>query len=135
MFNRSKAQALALLTTLFVVGAAAGWGLTSWMHRGDRPSGRGDPEVFVSRLTKELKLTPEQRDSVRAVLARHRPQMDTIWSDVHQRVDSLRHVMRGEIFTHLTPGQRDRYMQLVAEQAHQRQAGDSARDTTHGGKH
>ena len=58
MFNRSKAQALALLTAVLVVGAAAGWGLSNWMHRGDRPAGRGDPEAFVSRLTKELEAEP-----------------------------------------------------------------------------
>lgn len=128
MFNRSKAQALALLAAVFVVGGAAGWGVDTWVHR-PRPHG---PDAFVNYLTGELKLDSLQRDSVRAVLIRHKPQMDSIWKDVHTRVDSLRHVMRGEIFTHLTDAQRTRYLQLVAEQAHQR--GDSARDTTPGGR-
>lgn len=128
MFNRSKAQALALLAAVFVVGGAAGWELDTWAHR-PRPHG---PEAFVNYLTGELKLDSLQRDSVRAVLVRHKPQMDSIWRDVHTRVDSLRHVMRGEIFTHLTDAQRAKYLQLVAEQAHQR--GDSTRDTTHGGR-
>lgn len=128
MFTRTKAQALALLAAVFVVGGAAGWGLETWVHR-PRPHG---PEAFVTYLTGELKLDSLQRDSVRAVLIRHKPQMDSIWKDVHTRVDSLRHVMRGEIFTHLTEAQRAKYLQLVAEQAHQR--GDSARDTTHGGR-
>jgi len=130
MFNRSKAQAIALLAAVFLVGGAAGWGTETWVRRAPRPHG---PDAFVSYLTKELTLTPAQRDSVRAVLDRHRPQMDTIWHDVHARVDSLRHVMRAEIFTHLTEAQRAKYLQLVAEQAHQR--GDTAVDTTHGGRH
>lgn len=131
MFNRSQAQAMALLAAVFVVGGAAGWGLEAWVHRG-RPHG---PDAFVTYLTQELKLDSLQRDSVRAVLIRHKPQMDTIWSDTHARVDSLRHVMRAEIFTHLTDAQRAKYLQLVADQAHQSQRGDSARDTTHGGRH
>ena len=130
MFTRTKAQALALLAAVFLVGGAAGWGLGAWLRRDTRPHG---PDAFVTFLTKELTLTPAQRDSVRAVLDRHRPQMDTIWRDVHARVDSLRHVMRGEIFTHLTEAQRAKYLQLVAEQAHQR--GDTAVDTTPGGRH
>ena len=131
MFNRSKAQAIALLAAVFVVGGAAGWGLEAWMHRG-RPHG---PDAFVTYLTQELKLDSLQRDSVRAVLVRHKPQMDTIWIDTHARVDSLRHVMRAEIFTHLTGAQQAKYLQLVADQAHQSQRGDSTRDTTHGGRH
>jgi len=130
MFNRSKAQAIALLAAVFVLGGAAGWGVDTWLRHDSRPHG---PDAFVSYLTKELGLDSAQRDSVRAVLDRHHPQMDTIWRDVHARVDSLRHVMRAEIFTHLTEPQRKKYLQLVAEQAHQR--GDSAADTTHGGRH
>jgi len=130
MFNRSKAQAIALLAAVFVLGGAAGWGVDTWLRHDARPHG---PDAFVSYLTKELGLDSAQRDSVRAVLDRHHPQMDTIWRDVHARVDSLRHVMRAEIFTHLTEPQRKKYLQLVAEQAHQR--GDSAADTTHGGRH
>jgi hypothetical protein len=128
MLNRSKAQALALLVAVLVVGGAAGWGLETWVHR-PRPRG---PDAFVNYLTGELKLDSLQRDSVRAVLVRHKPQMDSIWKDVHARVDSLRLVMRKEIFTHLTDAQRTRYLQLVAEQAHQRN--DSTRDTTRGGR-
>jgi len=69
------------------------------------------------------------------VLLRHKPEMDAMWRDVHARVDSLRHVMRGEIFTHLTPVQRDAYTRLMTAPEHQRQASDSARDTTSGGRH
>ena len=132
MPNRSKAQAVALLVAVFVVGGAAGWGLETWIRHDGRPHGA---DAFVTYLTQQLKLDSLQRDSVRAVLTRHKPQMDSIWRDVHTRVDSLRHVMRSEIFTHLTDAQRTKYLQLVAEQAHQTQRGDSARDTTHGGRH
>lgn len=131
MANRSKAQALALLLAVFLVGGAAGWGLETWVRHDTRPHG---PDAFVAYLTQQLKLDSLQRDSVRAVLIRHKPQMDSLWKDVHTRVDSLRHVMRGEIFTHLTEAQRSKYLQLVADQAHQSQRGDSARDTTHGGR-
>ncbi|HXH63193.1 MAG TPA: periplasmic heavy metal sensor [Gemmatimonadales bacterium] len=135
MFNRSKVWAVMLLVAVFVVGGASGWSVSSWRARSGRPErGRG-PDAFVAFLTKQISLTPVQQDSVRAVLVRHKPEMDAMWRDVHARVDSLRHVMRGEIFTHLTPAQRDAYTRLMTAQEHQRQASDSARDTTPGGRH
>ncbi len=135
MFNRSKLWALALLAVVFAAGAAAGWAGASW--RGARDPGgrgRGGTDAWVDYLTRELALTPAQRDSVRAVLARHRPEMEALWREVHPRYDSLRARMRAEISAQLDAGQQVRYRDLMARLEHQHHTADSARDATGGAK-
>jgi heavy-metal resistance protein len=124
MFNRSKAWAAVLLAAVFVAGGAAGWGVARW---GD-PRGRhgGGPEGMVRYLDDELHLSNVQKDSVRAILVRHRPEMEALWREVHPRFDSIRAVIRTEISAQLTPGQRQGYLRLIEEQEHQRQKQDSA---------
>src|SRR5690348_1770649 len=113
MFNRSKAWAAVLLAAVFVAGGAAGWGIA---RRGD-PHGRhgGGPEGMVRYLDDELHLSSLQKDSVRAILARHRPEMEALWREVHPRFDSIRTVIRTEISAQLTPGQRQGYLRLIEE--------------------
>src|SRR5438876_1035134 len=65
MFNRSKAQAIALLVAVFLAGGAAGWGVAA--SRGDpRPPRRG-PDAMVDFLAGKLHLSAPQRDSAQAV--------------------------------------------------------------------
>src|SRR5438034_2262700 len=61
---------------------------------------------MVAHLAKELGLSATQQDSVRAVLERHRAEMDTLWHLVHPRVDSLRATIHREINAQLTPAHR-----------------------------
>jgi Spy/CpxP family protein refolding chaperone len=131
VFNRSKAWALALLVAVFVAGGAVAWGLEDWMGDG-RGGRRRGTDAMVNFLDERLDLTAAQRDSVRAVFVRHRAAMDSIWSEVHPRVDSVRALMRAEISAQLDSGQRERYTQLVARHGHQHRRADSARDTTGG---
>ena len=139
MFNRSKALALALLAAVFAAGVAAGWGLQALAEsrEGWRPGGAGPrrgPEAMVGYLTRELDLTPAQRDSVRAVIARHRGEMEAIWREVHPPIDSLRAIMDREISAQLTAEQQSRYRRLMAEREHQHRMGDSAKAKTDGGR-
>ena len=132
MFNRSKAQAIALLVAVFLAGGAAGWGVAA--SRGDpRPPRRG-PDAMVDFLAGKLHLSAPQRDSVRAVITRHHAEAEAIWREVHPRYDSLRAEMRREISAQLDSLQRDRYARLIAELEHQHQAGDSAKSKTDGGR-
>ncbi|HEX9704757.1 MAG TPA: hypothetical protein VGA20_05885, partial [Gemmatimonadales bacterium] len=132
MFNRSKAWALALLAAVFVAGGAVAWGLEDWMDDRGRSGRRRGTDGMVAFLDDKLDLRPAQRDSVRAVFVRHRAAMDSIWSEVHPRVDSVRATMRAEISAQLDSAQRERYAQLVARHAHQHRGADSVRDTTGG---
>jgi len=131
MFNQSKAWAAVLLAAVFVAGAAAGWGIAAWR---DPRGHRGGPDAMVNYLDDHLRLSAAQKDSVRAVLARHRPEMEALWREVHPRFDSIRTVIRSEISGQLTAGQRDEYVRLLAEQEHQRQRQDSANANRDGGK-
>jgi len=130
MFNNSKAWAVTLLAAVFVAGGAAGWGIATSRD----PHSRRGPDAMVNYLGDELRLSDTQKDSVRAILARHRPEMEALWREVHPRFDSIRTVIRGEISGQLTPAQRESYVRLLAEQEHQRQRQDSANAKRDGGK-
>lgn len=123
--NRSKARAAALLAAVFLAGAAGGWAARSWRpERGPRERFRGT-DAMVAYLDRELDLTGAQRDSVRAVFLRHRGEMDSIWSVVHPRLDSLRHTMRAEVAAQLDSTRRAEYLRLLAahEHRHRRRGG------------
>jgi hypothetical protein len=119
--NQSKSWAAALLVAVFLAGAAAGWGL----HGTTTRRAPRDTQAMVARLAKELDLSATQQDSVRAILDRHRAEMQAIWKQVHPRVDSLRAVLQAEISAQLTPAQQGRYRDLVARLEHQHRGADT----------
>src|SRR5256885_1838744 len=88
---------------------AHGGGPRGWASRGGGPPG---PDGMVGFLSERLDLTAAQRDSVRAILERHRADLEKIWREVHTRFDSVRSAMSAEINAQLTPAQRPRYAEL-----------------------
>jgi Spy/CpxP family protein refolding chaperone len=130
--NRSKLAAVTLLAAVFLAGGAAGWLLREGSDRDERPRGRG-PDAMVAYLSRELKLTPAQADSVRAIFARHRPEIETLWAQARPRFDSIKTRVRAEIDTQLTPEQRARHQRLVEEAEHHRR-GDSTKAKAEGGR-
>jgi heavy-metal resistance protein len=129
----SKLSAVALLAVVFLAGGAAGWGISEVTERGgDRPKGRG-PDAMVAYLTRELKLSPAQADSVRAAFARHRPEIQALWAQTRPRFDSIRAVVRAEIDAQLTPEQRAQHQRLTEEAEHHRR-GDSTKAKPEGGR-
>jgi Spy/CpxP family protein refolding chaperone len=129
MFNRSKAWALVLLAATFGAGIAAGWAMQAWADDRGGSRGRRGPDAMVAYLAGELDLSAAQRDSVRAVFARHRPAMQALWESVHPRMDSLRRAMRDEVATQLTPAQQARYRELVAGWGQRHRADSSTAKT------
>jgi len=67
---------------------------------------------MIGFLSERLDLTATQRDSVRAILERHRADVEKIWREVHPRFDAVRSAMSTEINAQLTPAQRTRYAEL-----------------------
>jgi len=134
MLNRSKLAAVGLLAAVFVAGGLAGWGGREAAERDDRGPRRGGPDALVKYLSRELDLSSAQRDSVRAIIARHRPETDSLWARVRPRFDSIKARMRTEIDAQLTPEQRARHQQLI-EQAehHRREREDSTKGKAVGG--
>ncbi|MGH7538653.1 MAG: periplasmic heavy metal sensor [Gemmatimonadales bacterium] len=118
MFSRSKAWAVALLAAVFLAGGAVGWAASGWSDASHQRRGRG-PRGMAEYLARRLDLSPVQRDSVRAILARHHTDMKAIWGAMRPRFDSLRAVVSDEIRVQLTPDQQERYARLLSEFEHQ----------------
>jgi heavy-metal resistance protein len=126
LFTRSKTLAVLLLVAVFLAGGISGWALGSRASM-PHPGGRG-PDAMAAFLTHRLHLSDTQRDSVRAIFARHDPEMRAILGDVRPRMDSLRAVLHAEIAAQLTPAQREEHARLMAELEHHRQR--ERRDST-----
>src|SRR2546427_4642274 len=126
MLNRSKLAAVGLLAAVFVAGGLAGWGGREAAERGGRGPGRG-PDAMVAYLSRELDLSPAQRDSVRAIFTRHRPETDALWAQVRPRFDSIKTRMRAEIDAQLTPDQREKHQRLIDNAEHHRRENSGER--------
>ena len=134
MLNRSKLAAVGLLAAVFVAGGLAGWGGREAAERDDRGPRRG-PDALVSYLSRELDLNAAQRDSVRAIIARHRPETDALWAQVRPRFDSIKTRMRAEIDLQLTPDQRVKHQQLIDRAEHHRREREDSTKGKAGGQH
>src|SRR5881409_1140552 len=129
MLNRSKLAAVGLLAAVFVAGGLAGWGGREAVEHDGRGPGRG-PEAMIALLSRELGLSTAQRDSVRAIFARHRPETDSLWARVRPRFDSIKARMRAEIDAQLTAEQRTKHQQLIDQAEHLRRERAERADST-----
>ena len=122
----STRRAAFLLVATFVLGAVTGaavMGYTS--HRPDRPSSQGRAAWYLDHLTRNLDLTPVQQDSVKAVLGRYTPAMDSLMSEIRPRLDTVRTAMRSEIARFLDPRQQKEYEEMRQKHERERTAGGS----------
>ena len=106
-----------LLSLVALAGGAVGSALTVQVMHGHRAAGSGQRhggDWYVELLDRELKLNPAQRDSVRAILGRHRGEMDSIWGELDTRLGQSRETIRGEIRVQLTADQVTRYSDVTA---------------------
>jgi Spy/CpxP family protein refolding chaperone len=118
MLKQSTGWAVAALVAAFLAGGLVSWGVASHAGHGRGSGGpgwgrsgggRGGPGGFLKR---ELELTPAQEDSVQAIFARHRPQMEALWRELRPRFDSVRAAVNAEISAQLTPVQRTKFQEL-----------------------
>lgn len=113
--TKSKVSAAGLLLAAAVVGGIIGAVVTGLADdRGGRGSSRGGREGYVERMTTELTLSVTQQDSVRAILERFEPAMDSLWRDMRPRFDSLRQVARSAIVSQLNAEQQQKYEAMLA---------------------
>ena len=123
MPNRSTVWAAVFLAATFAAGIAVGAGARAlWVRRAaaaspDRAHGI---DHMMSELNEELKLTPAQSDTVRAVLQRHWTKMSAVWEAVRPRFDTLRAEMDAEVSRHLTADQQAKYRDHVTRYRRQR---------------
>ena len=113
--TKSKMSAAVMLVAAAVVGGVIGAWATSYVeHHGRQGPGRGGREGYVERLTTELHLTAPQQDSIRAIMQRFEPAMDSLWRGLRPRFDSLRQVARSAIVAQLDPVQQQKYQAMLA---------------------
>ena len=108
MLPKSKLLAIGLLAAVAVTGFAAG---AATMTRAEP---RRTDNSYSARLTEQLGLSQAQHDSIRAIMDKHRAEMQAIIAPVKERLDSNRAQAREEIKLLLTPDQRARYEEMIA---------------------
>jgi Spy/CpxP family protein refolding chaperone len=118
MLNQSKVWATVLLVVTFLAGATVGAvGVSalggrdtrSAQSRTERSDRRPGERGFTGQLTRELSLTPEQRDTVRNILRRYEPAMRAVMESTRPTFDSLRAEIHAEIARVLTAEQRETF--------------------------
>ncbi len=116
MIGRSKLWAAGAIIAAFAAGAAVGGAASAVLYDRDRDRGREEsPRLsYVDRLDRELQFTPEQRDSVVAILRRHDATTKEIWRESRQRFEEMRNQLRADIMKVLNQRQRERYQALIA---------------------
>lgn len=118
----STRRAVVLLVATFVLGAAAGAAAMAYGTRTPPPP-EGRAAWYLDRLTKNLHLTRVQQDSVKAVLDRYSPAMDSLMSEIRPRLDTVRAAMRTEITRFLDPKQQKEYEAMQQKRDQERKAG------------
>ena len=127
--TRSRLGAVVLLLAAFLLGGLVGGAATSMA---DRPShqhrDRPPPSSYVDRLGTELGLSEAQKDSVRAVLERHQPAMDSLWESIRPLLQSERQAIRSQIHALLSAEQQARYIALQRQDSLRRAEGDRSKN-------
>ncbi len=135
MLNRSTIWAVVFLVATFAAGIAVGaGGRALWVRRASAasPDRERGLDRMMAELNEELRLDPAQRDSVRAIIQRHRTRMTAVWETVRPRFDSMRAQMDSEVAGQLTPEQQGKYRDHVTRYRHQRD--QEKGDTGSGGR-
>jgi Spy/CpxP family protein refolding chaperone len=121
--NQSRLWAGLLLAATFGAGAMVGGAISATRNgddeaaaasRGERRDEGRRERGFAAQLTREVDLTQEQHDSVRAIIKRYDPAMRAVWESTRPRFDSLRREIHGEIMLVLTAEQRQAYQEWRA---------------------
>ncbi len=135
MLNRSTTWAVLFLVATFAAGLAVGaGGRALWVRYASAaaPERARGLDRMMDELNDELHLDPAQRDSVRAILQRHRTRMTAVWETVRPRFDSMRAQMDSDVARQLTPEQQAKYRDHVTRYRHQKEQEKS--DTGSGGQ-
>lgn len=127
--TRSRLGAVVLLLAAFLLGGLVGGAATSMADRRSHQHRDRPPRPsYVDRLGTELGLSEAQKDSVRAVLERHQPAMDSLWQLIRPQFQSERQLIRNEISALLSPEQQAKYAQLQRQDSLRRAEMDRSRN-------
>ncbi len=106
-----KSLALVLLLGA-VIGAGAAWWIGEY-----GPCAKGwEPYAnMVERFSKKLDLTPDQQQTIAAVLDENRQKIKTLRAEVHPKFEEIRTATRSAIRRQLTPEQQAKFDVMQAE--------------------
>lgn len=116
--TRRPWKAATLLAAVFLAGGLLGGALVRMLPL---PGSMRDTGGMLAHMTKDLDLTVPQQDSIRAILDRYRPAMDSAWSEVRPRIETVRARVRSDIAAQLTPEQRAKYDAMMKRHDEARQ--------------
>ncbi|HEY2806100.1 MAG TPA: periplasmic heavy metal sensor [Gemmatimonadales bacterium] len=127
MLPKSKIQAIGLLAAVAVAGFAAG---AATMSRAETkpPVNWRERCTFSGMMKDRLSLSDAQRDSVKSIMRRHRPEMHAVMDRVRPQIDSVRAVITTEVRAVLSPAQRIRYDSIQAADRAEHARLDSTRN-------
>jgi hypothetical protein len=110
-----RRNAVLLLISVFLAGLVVGVGGLTVAERSGLHLVESDSRHqggYLNFLSHRLSLTPSQRDSVKGILERHRPTMDSLRAAVAPPFETLRQQIRSEIRLQLTPVQQQKFADL-----------------------
>ena len=113
MNGLTRTVVLACLAGL-LVGAAGGW----WAGRELFPRRWGWEqryEKMLERFSSELKLTPDQKEQVKALLEAKRQKMEALRNEVRPRREEIRQSTQTEIRKLLSPEQQTKFDRMEKE--------------------
>jgi Spy/CpxP family protein refolding chaperone len=112
-------RAYLLVLAVFLLGIGLGAlgmyvaGASVWGARPEVQSHRDKRARFVEQLTREVSLTPEQRQQLDAILADMGPKFRALHDQIAPRSEQLRQQGRERIRAILTPEQQPKYEEFL----------------------
>ena len=111
-------QVYLVLIGIFVAGGLSGWVVANGVAR-RHPSLPTPPEVWIARqiahVAQELKLTPEQKESIKPIVKRTTEELDNLRRQSMPAVHGILERMETDIAKQLTPEQRTKFEQTLKE--------------------
>ena len=112
-------QAIGYLVVVFLLGVALGAGGMFWAQSSDmlvqakQPPQKKKMPSTVDWLSKELGLSPDQKQQLGAILDETRESYDTLWAEVDPKFEAARWSGRGKIRAILNAEQKEKFEELV----------------------
>jgi Spy/CpxP family protein refolding chaperone len=131
--RRTRLLAIGVLAATFATGMLAGTAADQALAaRGPAPAPKagwqceGGPGGKTRAILDQLRLTPEQRTRIDAVMERRRAQADAFWASEGPRMRSIVDSTRAEVRAILTPEQRAEYDRIREQHRAARRAAKEA---------
>ena len=112
--SNAKAVATVIVVVAFIAGLLVGAVADRiWLfRRGGGPERHRIADRIVDHLSRELSLSPQQKQQVSTIVTAHAKKMDAVWSNVRPQIRTEIDAANKEISAVLTPDQREKFAKL-----------------------